>query len=94
MDNDIACQRSIFQKEFHVRKYLVIALFALGGISVCAGTLYAPLVSTTEGTSSSSSNSDTSTVDLSDRDTDAPVQSPSFENTTPAGQAPGQPIEG
>lgn len=39
-----------------------------------------------------SSNQDTSTVDLSDKDTDQPVQSPSFENTTPAGQAPGGPV--
>lgn len=32
-------------------------------------------------------------VDLTGLDTDQPVQSPSFENTTPAGQAPGGPIE-
>lgn len=36
---------------------------------------------------------DTSVVDLTGLDTDQPVQSPSFENTTPAGQAPGGPIE-
>lgn len=36
---------------------------------------------------------DTTVVDLSDVNTDQPVQSPSFENTTPAGQAPGGPIE-
>lgn len=41
----------------------------------------------------SSNSSDTNTVDLSDKDTDQPVQSPSQDNTTPAGQAPGQPIE-
>lgn len=37
-------------------------------------------------------NKDTSTVDLSDKQSDA-VYSPSLENTTPAGQAPGGPIE-
>ncbi len=35
---------------------------------------------------------DTSTVDLSDKQSDV-VHSPSLENTTPAGQAPGGPIE-
>lgn len=44
------------------------------------------------GADSSTPNQDTSTVDLSDKDTDQPVQSPSLENTTPAGQAPGGPI--
>ena len=37
-------------------------------------------------------NDDTSTVDLSDKESDV-VNSPSLENTTPAGQAPGGPIE-
>ncbi|HEY8037054.1 MAG TPA: hypothetical protein VIF37_15845 [Methylobacter sp.] len=37
-------------------------------------------------------NQDTSTVDLSDKQSDT-VYSPSLENTTPAGQAPGGPIE-
>jgi hypothetical protein len=32
-------------------------------------------------------------VDLSDVDTDQPVQSPSFQNIPPAGMAPGEPIE-
>lgn len=35
---------------------------------------------------------DTTTVDLSDKKSDV-VYSPSLENTTPAGQAPGGPIE-
>ena len=35
---------------------------------------------------------DTSVVDLSDVDTDQPVYGPSFENETPAGYAPGEPI--
>ncbi|MDO9267884.1 MAG: hypothetical protein Q7T96_02100 [Methylobacter sp.] len=37
-------------------------------------------------------NQNTSTVDLSDKKSDT-VYSPSLENTTPAGQAPGGPIE-
>jgi hypothetical protein len=37
-------------------------------------------------------NKDTTTVDLSDKPSDV-VHSPSLENTTPAGQAPGGPIE-
>ncbi|MBL6985607.1 MAG: hypothetical protein ISR72_00975 [Methylobacter sp.] len=37
-------------------------------------------------------NSNTSTVDLSDKQSDV-VYSPSLENTTPAGQAPGGPVE-
>ncbi len=37
-------------------------------------------------------NKDTSTVDLSNKQSDV-VHSPSLENTTPAGQAPGGPIE-
>lgn len=40
----------------------------------------------------SPNSSDTNTVDLSDTTSDT-VYSPSFSNTTPAGQAPGQPIE-
>ncbi len=32
-------------------------------------------------------------VDLSDVDTDQPIDSPSLDNDTPAGQAPGKPIE-
>lgn len=40
----------------------------------------------------SPNSSDTNTVDLSDTSDDQPVNSPSLENTTPAGQAPGQPL--
>jgi hypothetical protein len=35
----------------------------------------------------------TQEVDLSDVDTDQPVDSPSLDNPTPAGSAPGEPIE-
>jgi hypothetical protein len=75
-----------------MKKALAFALLALALSGFYAGPLYAPLVTTIQETQSSQ-GSDTSTVDLSDKDTDAPVQSPSFENTTPAGQAPGGPIE-
>ncbi|HTL69802.1 MAG TPA: hypothetical protein VL404_00780 [Candidatus Eisenbacteria bacterium] len=71
--------------------FLLLAL-----IAAFAGTAFADNINeayngsdTVAGTADSS---ETSTVDLSDKDTDQPVQSPSFENTTPAGQAPGQPI--
>ncbi len=40
----------------------------------------------------SPNSSETNTVDLSDKSDDT-VYSPSLGNTTPAGQAPGQPIE-
>ena len=71
--------------------FLIIGLLLL-----TSGLAYAPLVTTFEDTSESSSGSgsdDTSVVDLSDKDTDQPTWSPSFENTPPAGSAPGGPIE-
>ncbi len=77
-----------------MKRLLLAAFFSMGFMALCAGTLYAPLVTTTEESDSSYSDSDTRVVDLSDRDTDAPVESPSFENQTPSGQAPGEPVEG
>lgn len=58
----------------------------------CATSAYAASAGQDTQPQQSTPNQDTSVVDLSDVDTDQPVQSPSFENTTPAGQAPGGPI--
>lgn len=72
-----------------------IILLAAVILVLSAGSAFAPLVTVVDDdySSSSSSSDDTSVVDLSDRDTDAPTWSPSFDNTTPAGMAPGGPIE-
>ncbi len=78
-------------------KKLFLMFFVVGLVALSATPAWAPLVTTfsddSSSSSSSSSFSDTSTVDLSDRDTSQPTWSPSFENTTPAGQAAGGPIE-
>ncbi len=76
-------------------KKLICFMMIAGFMLAFSGIARAELVNVVDDSSSSSStpNQDTSVVDLSDKNTDAPVQSPSFENTTPAGQAPGGPIE-
>lgn len=74
-----------------MRKFLAI-FFA--GSMLWTGAAYAELVTVIdEGSDESSTHDDADVVDLSDKDTDQPTWSPSFENTTPAGQAPGGPIE-
>ncbi len=76
----------------------VIAAIAVA-VLMCADKAYAPLVlqtdqdSSSSSSSDSSSNQDTSVVDLSDKDTDQATWSPSFENETPSGSAPGGPVE-
>jgi hypothetical protein len=71
---------------------VLMVVLAIGIGFFAVGPAFAPLVLNTQ-SDSGSTNQDTSVVDLSDKNTDEPTWSPSFDNTTPAGQAPGGPIE-
>ena len=68
-----------------MKKIIYTAVFVLVVLGVSAKPAWAPLVHTFSDDSSSSGSSDSSVVDLSDRDTDAPTWSPSFENATSGG---------
>ena len=72
-----------------MKKYFVISLFAVGILFLSTGRAFAPLVTTTADQQQAGSGSqDSNIVDLSNKNTDAPVDSPSFENQPPEEKAP------
>jgi len=79
------------------KTFFAVLLLASVACLFAASPAFAPLVLTTNDSQSGSSNEsasqDTSAVDLSDKDTSQTTWSPSFENTTPSGQASGGPVE-
>jgi hypothetical protein len=90
------------QKEIQMKRLSLLVLVLFSTFLVCSTMAYAELTPPVNDQGSDAvvgaatddtSGGDTSTVDLSDKNTDQPVQSPSSENTTPAGMAPGGPIE-
>ncbi len=65
-----------------MKKYLALGLFVAGMLFLCAGPAFAPLVTVEKEKPAISAQKEADTVDLSDVDEDAPVQSPSFANET------------
>lgn len=75
-----------------MKKALPLTIFLLMlAIPAMADHIYESYDGATTPVGASSNSSDTNTVNLSST-TDTTVYSPSLGNSTPAGQAPGQPI--
>ena len=83
-------------KKLFLLALLVCAIFTVGSV-IAHAELTPPINGEGDdavvGVATDEDAGDSSVVDLSDVDTTQPVKSPSFENTTPAGMAPGGPIE-
>ena len=84
-----------------MKRLLISASVIFSIFCVCSAAAYAELTPPINGegddevvgVASDDSEGDASVVDLSGKDTTQPVQSPSFENKTPSGMAPGGPID-